>query len=586
MARWDKFLEGVSKGYGLGFNRYQLYDEARRERQNRSDAQAAMDAYNQAIATPNMQFEQGTVYGPGQSVNQIRAAQTAVPTGAAAGAPGGAVPPPPRPRALEADEVPSRFAGHQADTWGDIGKDYADVTMEEIGRGPKIPPKEPDNYIMAPGKDGQPKPLPKQPPKEAVVVDEAKANKKTETNEALMEIVPRNIRKAIGMGETGELTGDAGTRIKQWDTVRDKLGAIYARNGDIDGLMSLDSRIMQMQQDRMLRGLEDAIRLVEVDPQAAARSLYTAYSYFPDGVDIKIAVQDGQLVGYGYDEETNKFRGAMPLNTASLARLYESIKDPVGFQTTVRNERIAAAERQEESRRWGLEYTLKAAKEKREQLDSEVGRIADRATALYRIAQAYDLNDSSTQGWETGEDKLKYMTSHQDHLFKMMGGKYPTGSLQAAIWNPDGELGVTAIQAMTDSIAGHVSGDDPIGTGEMSAIVEKLASFELVNRGGKALDGIEDRFREKIDTSNIVLNAYDPAQGKIEATVNGRPVIFNSTYFPGLRAWAEAGGEAPEIPPAETGGIPGYLLNSTPVQAAGMAYGMGKTALENFGIGQ
>lgn len=53
MARWDKFLNEASRGYGLGFQRYQQYDDARDKRLNRQAGEeiaGALEGYDKDVA--------------------------------------------------------------------------------------------------------------------------------------------------------------------------------------------------------------------------------------------------------------------------------------------------------------------------------------------------------------------------------------------------------------------------------------------------------------------------------------------------------------------------------------------------------
>jgi len=534
MARWDKFLNEASRGYGLGFHRYQLYDEARRERQNRADAQAAMDAYGNATAAPETQWSQdqgqfqGTQWGPGQSVAQVRGAQTALPTGAVQG---DAMP---RSRALEADEIPSAVAGNDAYPIGGLAKDITDRTMEDYGKGPTIRPEEPDNYIMRKGEDGKVPDL----PKKAVLIDESKADKGKEVEQVFGEIIPTKYRKAVGAVTTGggsELTGDGSVRMEHWDTMRNKLAAIYARNGDIEGMLSLDSRIDAMQQERMLSGLEEAIRLVGVDPKAAAVSLYKAYSYFPDGVNVKIAIKDGQLVGYGYDEQTGDFRGRMPLDEQSLSRLYESMKDPAAFQATKRAEQTAAEERAYDRAQDKREYLLKVFEAESTAALNASKMLENKYDALKTYGEFMGWDATSAMGFDSVDDLHKYNKDVTTAIGDMISGEQgQMTKTEMEIWGNDGAIGGSRARRFAQSIAKNVNPSAGyVAPRSVVDISNKLLEIEYLRSGVVGEKAAQDRLAEIMGAGNIILR-QSGKPGHIDAVVDGEVVTFPAAQDPGI----------------------------------------------------
>lgn len=581
MARWDKFLEGVSKGYGLGFNRYQLYDEARRERQNRADAQAAMDAHAAATAAPQTQWDTQpavpTQYGPGRSVAEIQGAATALPTGGPQRQPS---------RALEADEVPSRFAGADAGILaGDLSKDYADLTREQLGMGPTIPPEEPDNYIMAPGAAGQPKPLPEQ----GVVLDERKVDKQAEMEAQLGEIIPNNVRRVVAkaVGESAQLTGDGRVRAQNWKVMRDKLAAIYARNGDLEGMMMLDSRIAEMQQERMMDGLENAIRLAQVDPQAAAQELYKAYSYFPDGVDVQITVRNGQLVGYGYDEITGEFRGGMVLDPQALAGLYESIKDPVAFNARRIAQSVAAEQlaydREKDRRQYELDLFTANSKHQAN-LAAIIKSQADAGYSNARAAEIYANEWGGVKGQNAwGNDFDGLVDAHKsftDYVGDLFTGDLPPHSLASVFMNPNtSPVPPSQVAKVGQSII-SLNGKG-LSNEEVMDIASELTLAAAQQQGIDLKDVMEDRQYEewartrKTDASGLIVpNVTVPNNQQTRmpdgSTVvafeyHGKQMVVRADSMGGLLALANATDQTQaSVPQTERQAERQALLDVTP----------------------
>lgn len=82
--------------------------------------------------------------------------------------------------------------------------------------------------------------------------------------------------------------------------------------------------------------------------KGAVRALRAAYQYFPDGNDVKFGVQNGKIIGVGYDEETNQpFEGGTRVITPEfLAGAIQNFANPQNFLSWTKDWRDEQFKRQ------------------------------------------------------------------------------------------------------------------------------------------------------------------------------------------------------------------------------------------------
>lgn len=595
MSRWDKFLNSASRGYGVGFNRYGDYAEARDERENRADAAGMYEAQKAATADLAMQGEAYSRPGALPVNGPERLPTTAVPTGAEPQMATPAVPTGQPSAPLPPGQPPAGGAGGQDVPYAQMAAsvpDYADdLASKSYLRQPAEQPPAgalPANPVSTAPAGGEPGGIQTGPDAVPNMIRAAKAQgatdeqiiattngrvnaadikkamvgsekavaktapeKAVDTKEAATEtlaaVLPR--QKASGVPVTGVKYSRADTRTQHWDKMRDHAAAIAARTGDYETLLNLDSKIQGMQQAKLQENLTTAIRLSSMgDTEGAAEALYNAYSYYPDGTEMDLRVEGGKLIGYAYNEETGDFRGAQELTPEKMAQLLQHTSDPVAFQQSMKESRLATEAAAEEKRRWKIENGQETEKIDISRKEMEIERIAkaagaikDKAQAGYYMAQATSERYGTTGagGWGDPADgkRGKYMESQLNHFKDGFAGKYPSGSVDAFLYDPDGWLGAGRMMEMSDSIAGNTTGQAQIGAAEHKGIVETLAAWEVKNSGYKGLDSEVDKLMtEKLDPLGRVeihgLNPLDPTQ--VVATVNGQQVLFNGTKWPAL----------------------------------------------------
>jgi hypothetical protein len=127
--------------------------------------------------------------------------------------------------------------------------------------------------------------------------------------------------------------------VKDWEAERHRAAAFAITQGrdPNDAMLAID----QQQQRGFLRYLNQAQRLlVAGDGQSAARAMYAAYSYFPNGSDVRFGITKGAdgmpiLMGMGQDEETGEPINegkTMALTPETIAVMAENASDPSAWR--------------------------------------------------------------------------------------------------------------------------------------------------------------------------------------------------------------------------------------------------------------
>lgn len=128
--------------------------------------------------------------------------------------------------------------------------------------------------------------------------------------------------------------------VEDWEKERYAAAAYAITQGEDPNAAML--AIDQQQQRGFLRYLNQAQRLlVAGDGQSAARSMYAAYSYFPNGTDVRFGITKGAdgmpiLMGMGQDEKTGEPINdgkTMAITPETLAVMAENAQDPSAWRT-------------------------------------------------------------------------------------------------------------------------------------------------------------------------------------------------------------------------------------------------------------
>jgi len=128
--------------------------------------------------------------------------------------------------------------------------------------------------------------------------------------------------------------------VEDWEKERYSAAAYAITQGQDPNAAML--AIDQQQQRGFLRYLNQAQRLlVAGDGQSAARSMYAAYSYFPNGTDVRFGITKGEsgqpiLMGMGKDEKTGEPINdgkTMAITPETLAVMAENATNPSAWRT-------------------------------------------------------------------------------------------------------------------------------------------------------------------------------------------------------------------------------------------------------------
>jgi hypothetical protein len=545
MARWDKFLNRASQGYGVGFERYGQYADARDERLNRTDAKSAYEAQQRAMADQAVQSEQFSVPGQPQALpttsaaTQPAAPPTAVDTG-------GATPPTPT-RAIKNTDMMSASAQGptvpfaQMATGPTAAADVAADAFEGTGAGL---PAAPNAGVVPPLR------APKaEPPGKKIVPDETqpvakKASTKAAISETLSSAVDPKTKQAVMEGGTGTRYVKGATRAQDWQTMKDKLVAIAIRKGDYEAVMGLDAKINAMQQAKVTEHTTNAIRLLQTgDTQGAAEALYQANGYYPDGTDLKLRMQpDGSLVGYGFDEATGEFQGGVAITAESLTSQLQAIQDPIAFQEKITASKLASEEKSYSRAQDKKEWALK-------KFDSESEHMLNLSQAAENRAEAWTLfheNMGGTNGgqWMGAEDDLRTLyKDYQSHVNGVFGGTAPGNNLTAGLMSGmTAGIAPSTVASVGNALIAESGPGAQLSPSEVLDISSELSLLSAIHSGVDLSDLEEDRqwdgwIKERKAGGGPIRNViHDPTTGATGFIYNGRPYTLPSSSLRGLSA--------------------------------------------------
>jgi hypothetical protein len=133
-------------------------------------------------------------------------------------------------------------------------------------------------------------------------------------------------------------------KVRDWEEYRRKKIAYGVGQGK--SADEVDKEVTAMQQRGFLRYGQQAFTLMQAgNLQGAARALKAAYQYFPNGYDVKFGVQNGNIVGMGFNEETGKPEGnPMILTPERLSVMMENFTNPQAFRMWTQDWRKQAME--------------------------------------------------------------------------------------------------------------------------------------------------------------------------------------------------------------------------------------------------
>ena len=596
MARWDKFLNEASRGYGVGFNRYQQYADARDKRLNRADmaeVAAGMQQLENAQAIPTQVHETRFEDAPVQ-------AMPVTPTATGGGAQTAVNTAPPPPVMLDRDPTRRDMV--------DSGMGYADSALT-----PYQPPMERDPVrggmalagvsperqqeildrgrqaeIAAGGGEfggGAPmRPDTGKAPAKPKAVEEAPKKGEGETAaasalEAVTMMAGPNKGKVPYRIDTTKYSTDTPT-AEVWNNVRAKLMDVAIRNGDYESVIAMPEKIAGMQQQGFLRHMEQAMQ-VQDDPEALAALLTKAYSYYPDGSAMQFQVQDGQLYGYGFDEATGKFQGGAAITPETMAMAMERAQDPVEFYKTKRASELAAQERREDMAFKDKEYKLELFKANSTAALNTAKQFHSAAQGNEIYAELMNLDGESVMAWENGAaDVQDNQTQAVESLDKMyQSKKWPDPRLEMLV-GEDG-LGYRKVSKIVSSIAGNATPDQNLGMEVVPMYAAAVGELELVNSRIESGDADQDELLE-VFKSNQIDNVFLTPAGNINMTVDGMPLEVSSGLVPGIANRVMEGGAQQPAPTAVDPSAPveGQPLNTR--QALGV---IGDKAMDALGTG-
>ncbi len=547
MARWDKFLNEASRGYGLGFQRYQQYQEAQRARESRQameDYQAAMQQANEQGQITLGAPQQTGVTVPGAAPAAVSTTGAPAPvagTGASARAEEPALGPTPPARALNPWETPRTEAGQYPDAARAIQRNV-DETVAGY-RGPTEPPKKdlrgaalltykPEETTETPG-----------PPIAGVPDKSTASGKQVEQQQIADEVLPVIAAEepaALQTMSTRALEGPAHVRRDSLERARQALEDYYILNDDVEGLMGLEQRFYGMQQQKVLNYLQEAGRLYAVDREAAARALYRASSFMPDGVDIDLRMgPNGEIIGFGYNEQTGDFEGAMPLDAQAIANLYQYHKDPAQFMNLMQERRLAAAQtawdRAVDRRK--LDNEDRDFRLKRDETVAKMAKTVAEANEIY-----YEMNGgaSGTNAWRGDyDDYRKRLGDWRDYIKDSYSGDIPMHDVASVFFNPDvSPIPTQQVEMVGDSLISLQGKNPELTDSVVLDIAAELAMLSAMTNGLQLEDSNYDKQfetwkTERSETPRIVVDAEQ--DGLLAFRYNGRPYVVRSDVLMGLR---------------------------------------------------
>lgn len=121
---------------------------------------------------------------------------------------------------------------------------------------------------------------------------------------------------------------------REWAEYRLALMQAAQKSGRPELVQQVNDSVTKMQHDGFMSYGQQALALLQAgDEDGAKKALVAAYSHFPNGTNVKFAVQGSQLVGYGVDEQTGKPKGAMAITPEMLDRTLRNFQNPQAFAT-------------------------------------------------------------------------------------------------------------------------------------------------------------------------------------------------------------------------------------------------------------
>lgn len=132
--------------------------------------------------------------------------------------------------------------------------------------------------------------------------------------------------------------------VGDWEKYRQQMTLAAVQQGKSPD--DADKEITAMQQRGFLRYGQQALAHMQAgNLQGAARALKAAYQYFPNGYDVKFGVQNGHIIGMGFNEQTGEPEGnPMILTPERLSVMMENFTNPQAFRMWTQDWRKQAME--------------------------------------------------------------------------------------------------------------------------------------------------------------------------------------------------------------------------------------------------
>jgi hypothetical protein len=171
---------------------------------------------------------------------------------------------------------------------------------------------------------------------------------------------------------------------KDWEQYRARRLALAAREGVPLG--EVDKEVTAMQMGGFQRYGQQAMALMQAgNLRGAATAMRAAFQYFPNGNDVKLGIHQGQIIGYGMDEETGKPVGKpMVLNADTTARMLENFANPQAWRMWTKDWHAMAMEEKKFDRDTAVsEETLAQGRER-----NKIAASAARSRAMTALVNA------------------------------------------------------------------------------------------------------------------------------------------------------------------------------------------------------
>lgn len=464
MARWDQFIEGASKGYGLGYDRAEQFQVG----QDRRDLKKST----------------AEIGGILEGTNE-------------------------RPAAIPSESINIPEVDFQTTGYDKAGRRLHDIDVGDIASTPETP-----------------------------------------------------------IQLTGKVTGPQ--TAEQMAQLRSALMRNYQLQGDTESMQNIDKKMLGFRQGKILENLDEAAKLIESNPQAAAEFLHNAYGYYPNNEQVMFTMKNGELHGYTFNEDTNKFSTAEKMDSKGLTAIAEQMRDPQAFKERVALENLAAAStkytQEQDAAKLAIERAGLAIKER--------GVRVDESRAEYQNLLDY----AKANGWDeldgVGGKRTKAAAAARtavngavDYFNKQVeDGALPQHYLTAIGSDEGGSYGIgyTAVQgAVADIIHNNMSMDGPRArqlsdadamNGAIAArMIEMFTGQELV---GADASGDEDlaKVREDLMARNGGVSLGP--QGTLDMVIDGQTYHLTPSKYPNIVRGlsGNTGGAPPSAPTQAVGG--------------------------------